>query len=275
MLEQLKYKNHLGEVFEFGKDGIFVDKGTLRDYQWTVKKKGNRIGALTTAVNNRTLPVVIFCKSEEEGIAARNRLHEVVEKDVLAMQYGKIIIGDFYFRCYVTKSQKKNYLNSKRVMQVTLTLTTDQPQWVRENKFSFLFGQGERVEGQNLDHPYDFPCDYAFVPGENKVYNPSIAGAEFQMVIYGACDCPTVYIGNHAYTVNCTVGENEYLTIDSQTKKIYITHNNGETTNVFRHRDRVSYIFEKIPAGNTTVSWTGDFGVDITLFEERSEPKWI
>ena len=37
MLEQLKYKNHLNEVFEFGKDGIFVDTNDVWD-------DGDRVG---------------------------------------------------------------------------------------------------------------------------------------------------------------------------------------------------------------------------------------
>ena len=67
----------------------------------------------------------------------RNKLMEVVEKDVLAMKHGKIIIGDYYFKCFVTKSQKKNYLTTKRWMELTLTLTTDFPYWVKESTTSF------------------------------------------------------------------------------------------------------------------------------------------
>ena len=107
MLEQLKYKNHRNEVFEFGKDGIFVDTNELHDYEWGITKKGNRIAAFDHVISSRKLPVIIICKTEAEGIAARNKLLEVVEKDVLAVQHGRIIIGDYYFRCFVTKSQVK------------------------------------------------------------------------------------------------------------------------------------------------------------------------
>ena len=72
MLEQITYKNHLNEVFEFGKNGIFADENELRNYEWTVQKKGNRISALEYAVQRRKLPIVIICSTEAEGIAARN-----------------------------------------------------------------------------------------------------------------------------------------------------------------------------------------------------------
>lgn len=274
MLEQLKYKNHVNEVFEFGKDGIFVNTNDLHDYEWTVTKKGNRIVALNRDVSKRQLPVIIICDTEAKGIAARNRLLEVVEKDVLAMKHGQIILGDYYFKCFVTKSQKKNYLSTKRWMEVTLTLTTDFPYWVKEETFIFRkLGEGGG-DGKNLDFSFDFPHDY-FSGFENKqMHNTGFVGANFKMILYGPCKNPSVMVADHTYQVNCEVGSGEYLTIDSAAKKIYLTAVDGTTTNVFNLRNKDSYIFEKIPPGNNLVTWEGDFGVDITLLEERSEPKW-
>ena len=275
MLEQLKYKNHLNEVFEFGKDGIFVDMNDLHDYEWTVTKKGNRIAALDRSISKRKLPVIIICDTEEKGILARNKLLEVAEKDVLAMQHGKIIIGDYYFRCFVTKSQKKNYLTSKRLMEVTLTLTTDFPYWVKDETFVFAkAGKGRNIS-VGLDGSYDYPFDYTSDTVVKEVNNTGFVASEFRMNIHGACINPAITINGHKYQVNCEVADGEYLTIDSATKKIYITANDGTTTNVFNLRNRNSYVFEKIAAGKSPVSWSGDFSFDIVLLEERSEPKWI
>ena len=275
MLEQLKYKNHVNEVFEFGKDGIFVDMNELHDYEWTVTKKGNRISSLDYAISKRKLPVVIICDTEAKGIAARNKLMEVVEKDVLAMKHGRIIIGDYYFRCFVTKSQKKNYLTTKRWMEITLTLTTDFPYWVKESTMQF----GNRLPsspsvGKNLDFAHDLPYDFYSGFNMRDLNNTGFVKTNFKIIIYGAASNPSVFIGGHEYGVNCDIGENEYLTIDSLSKQVYLTGNTGEITNKFNDRNKDSYIFEKIPPGSNHVSWTGDFGFDIILMEERSEPKW-
>ena len=271
MLEQLKYKNHVNEVFEFGKNGIFVNLNELHDYEWKVTKKSNKISAMNRDVSKRKLPVIIICDTEEKGIAARNRLFEVVEKDVLANKHGMIIIGDYYFKCFVTKSQKKDYLKSKRYMTLTLTLTSDFPYWVKET--TVCFGVGSKsTGGKNLDFAFDYPFD--FYSESEELNNTGFVASNFRMVIYGACINPKVYVSGHLYQVDCDVGSGEYLTIDSVSKKIYLTANDGTTTNVFNLRNRDSYIFEKIAAGKTVVSWSGDFGFDITLLEERSEPKW-
>ena len=275
MLEQLTYKNHVNEVFEFGKDGIFVNTNDLHDYEWTVTQKGNRIAALDRSISKRTLPIIILCDTEEKGIEARNKLLEVVEKDVLAMQHGSIILGDYYLRCFVTKSKKNNYLATKRMMEVTLTLTTDFPYWVKEETFILRqLSEGSAARVKNLDFSFDYPFDYASVMTRKEVLNNGFVGSNFRMVIYGACVNPAVVIAGHTYQVNCGVEEGEYLTIDSVTKKIYVTAIDGTMTNVFNLRNRDSYIFEKIVPGVSPVTWEGNFGVDITLLEERSEPRW-
>lgn len=275
MLEKLTYENHIREVFEFGKDGIYVNTSNLHDYEWSTTTKGDRISALTRKVSTRSLPVVIICNTAAKGIAARNRLLEVTEKDVLAMEPGKIIIGGYYFKCFVTKSSKGAYLINKRYMTLTLTLTSDHPYWVKESTFSFRAGGNTKSSTSTyLDFSYDYPFDYASSMTADKVNNSGFVGSNFRLTIYGPCTDPAVYINSHKYQVNCTVAANEYLVIDSVTKKIYLAQNDGTIVNKFALRNKESYIFEKIPAGSNAVSWEGAFGFDITIIEERSEPVW-
>lgn len=277
MFEQLKYKNHINEVIDFGKDGIFVNIGALRDYEWKVTSKGNKISKLSRGVQTRKLPVVIMCETEEEGIAARNKLFEAFEKDVLALKHGQIIIGNYYFKCFVTKSTKSDYLRSKRHMELTLTLSSDFPYWVNEK--TQTFGVQDDSDGGGgtlfLDYPFDFAFDYTFDTASTELNNSDFVASNFRMIVYGPCANPAINIADHIYQVDCTVGESEYLTIDSTTKKIYITQSDGTIVNCFNSRNKDSYIFEKIKPGKSAVTWSGGYGFDVILMEERSEPKWI
>lgn len=274
MLEQLIYKNHINEVFEFGKNGIFVNTSDLHDYDWSVTKNGNKISALSRQVSTRKLPLIILCKTEQEGIAARNRLLEVVEKDVLAMKHGQVIVGDYYFKCFVTKSAKKDYLQTDRFIRIDLTLSSDRPYWVKERVTPFRTDVGGDGTGIGLDYPHDFPFDYFSTMASTQLVNDGFVASNFKIIIYGACSDPSISINDHVYQVECDVLENEYLTIDSAQKKIYVTTNNGTIVNKFNDRNKASYIFEKIAAGTNIVTWTGAFGFDVILMEERSEPKW-
>lgn len=273
MIERLKYQNHMGEVIEFGKDGLYVNKSDIHDFAWSATSKNDRISAFKKGVVKKTIPVQIACGSEEEGLKARNRLFEIMEKDVLAMQHGKFILNGYYLKCYVVGSKKKEYLKNKSMMNVSLSVQTDYPMWVKETTTTFGYGQGH--QGTNLDFNNDFPYDYTSNLLGQELNNTGFVPVEFRMNIYGPCIDPKVTIAGHDYEVTKEFLVNEYLTIDSREKTIVLTHVDGTKENCFNLRNRESYIFEKIPVGMNTVSNNGDFKFDVTILEERGEPKWI
>lgn len=274
MLEKFKYINHLGEVLEFGKFPLFANYNDLRDFSWDVRSTNEKISGFYKGIVSKSIPILIMCSSEEEGIRKRNELFDVFEKDVLFNKPGKIIIGDYYLKCFVTGSTKGDYLISKRYMQLDLSIQTDSPEWVKETTTNFRFAS-ESAEGF-LDFPYSFPYDYKNGLSLGELNNSGFIPANFKMVIYGATKNPAVIVGNHIYSVSIEMGKNEYLTIDSIKKTIFLTKSNGEQINLFNSRNKDSYIFEKIPPGVNVVSASNsEIKFDITLLEERSEPKWI
>lgn len=276
MIESFKYVNHMNEEITFGDGVIFANYNDLRDYSWGHSSANEKITAFRMGIVNKSIPAFIKCKTEEEGLLLKNRLHEIIDKDVLALNHGRLIIGDYYLRCYITGSQKTNYLIQKEYLEFTLEITTDYPQWVRESCTSFNPAAGETTTGKrNLDFNYDFPFDYSSEMKNRKLINTGFIDTNFRLIVYGPCINPEIHIAGHTYQVDCEISEGEYLTIDSLTKKITLTRYNGEQVNKFNARNRESYIFKKIPAGENIVTWSYQFGFDVILFDERGEPKWI
>ena len=96
----------------------------------------------------------------------------------------------------------------------------------------------------------------------------------FKMVIYGYAENPSVIIENHVYQVFATVYEGEQLEINSFNKTVVKIGRIGENTNLYNFRNKIQSVFEKIPPGTSRLAWSGGFGIELTLFEERGEPKW-
>lgn len=263
----------MNEVIEFGKDGIFANENDLRDFAWDVISKNDRISSFKKGIASKTIPVIIFCANEPEGLAIRNGLFEIMEKDVLANKHGKFIIGDYYLKCFVTGSKKKEYLKHKNCLKLSLTIKTDFPSWLKETTTSFNGNEAEI--GKNLDFNNDFAYDYSSNMLNKKLNNNDFVPSNFRLRIFGVAVKPAIIIGGHSYSVNVEVASNEYLTIDSIEKTIIKTRIDGTTVNCFNLRDKDNYIFKKIASGTSEVSTSGDFTFDITLIEERGEPKWI
>lgn len=273
MLEQLIYTNHQNETFAFGQDGIFADTHELRNWEWTPKKRNERITGFEHKITKLKLPIKVVRDTAAGVQDALNKLYEVVDADVLANKPGKILIGDYALSGFVSKSAKKDFLTVPEYAKLELTVMTDTPFWVREHRYTFRQG-GADEGGTNLDYPFDWLFDYKNEVGARSLSSASIWSSNFRLVIYGVVSDPEIRIGGHLYKVMGDIGENEYLTIDSAKKEIYLTTNVGNRVNRFNDRYRRSYIFEPIPAGTINVMWDGKFAFDLYLMDERREPKW-
>ena len=101
-----------------------------------------------------------------------------------------------------------------------------------------------------------------------------IIPSEFEMIIYGPCVNPKVLINGYPYEVLTTLENNEYLIINSMEQTITKYLSNGATVNLFDARGYDYSVFEKIPSGLISVSWSGDFGIDLYVFLKRKEAAW-
>ncbi len=268
MYEHFKYVNHLNEVVEFGKGNILVNQNDFRNYEWNFSTQYQKLSAFNKQPSKKNLPFLIFGPDTR---ATANKMHEIFEKDILAIIPGKLYCGDFYLRGYFYSSNKSEYLR-KDVMRGSLQFITDQNFWIKEDKYLFRLSDEAAQGGHGYD--YGYPYDYASSVNVQDLYNTGFIDTNFEMVIYGPVSQPVITVSGHSYEVNVNLIANEYLTINSADKTIVRTTARGEKVNEFSHRSLDSYVFQKMPKGVNKVVTNAPFNYDITLLLERSEPVW-
>ena len=273
MLDKFIFENHLGQRFEGLPNRVYLNYSDLRDYSWSFDTINNRISRFYRGITERKIPLVVYCKSGDEAVSVMNRLHELAEADIVAKIPGKIYVGDYYTSGYITASVKSNYLVRRKYCKIELTLTSEDPTWYLEHTHPFFPGTESGFVG-GFDYPFDYPYDYALSMNGRKIVCNSVESSAFRLLIYGEATNPAVVIAGHTYTVNGTIAKGETLLIDSLNKTITLTTASGKKVNWFDKRGREEYIFEPLPAGQSTITWTGEFGFDLTVVEKRSEPKW-
>lgn len=275
MLEQAKYVNHLGEVVEFGKNGIFANENDLRNYAWLYDTGRRRAENFHKGVVNKTIPVVIVANSKEERAAIKNTMYEVFAKDISANKQGKLYIDDFYLECKIYGTDPSNYLISDTTMNASLKVVSDTGNWYRNIVNEYRYAEHEK-DASGYGYPYCYEYDYTASGGyTNTIENEYFDGGDFIMTIHGYAMNPEVNIAGHSHKMNCTVQKNERLIINSIEKTIKLIKANGVVVNMFSRMDKTSYIFEKIPSGTSSVYWNGDFDFDIEIRVERGEPLWM
>lgn len=276
MLDNFIFENHLGQRFDGLANGVFLNSNELRDYTWDYEAINNRISRFHRSIRSRKLPLIVKCQSMDNAKQVKNRLLELAEADIYALLPGKVYINGYYTTGYITASAKKDYLISPKYCQIELTLTSAEPAWYTEKTHVFTNKQeNPSILGSGADYPFDYKYDYAVFMKNRQIVCDSIISNRFKIRIYGEATNPTITIGNHQYTVNGMVKAGETLLIDGLNKTITLTTAQGNRINWFNKRNRANYIFEPIQPGINAVRYNGSFDFDLTIVEERSEPKWI
>lgn len=274
MLDNFIYEDHHGRSFIGLDNGVYLNYNTLRDYAWSYETINGRISRFYQGVTSRTIPLVVCCDSEAEAVAVKNRLLELAEADVVARLPGKIHIGDYYISGYITGSKKSKYLITKRFCEVDLTLVSEDPTWYREHSYQFVSGGDSTTSYGGFDYAYDYAYDYGQRMSGRSISCDSVGDNAFRIKIYGVAINPTIIIGGHIYSVECTVGIGENLVIDGLNKTITLTTATGAKVNWFDKRGRENYIFQPIPSGVHMVNYNSAAAFDLTIIEKRREPKW-
>lgn len=276
---KIYYENSEGEKIDFSGFPIAIDGvENLIKKEWDLElaenrmKNRSRITSISRTQYQTELTLQVFADSEEEFAKIVDRFDDVTDYDAVNESLGKLWVGDYYMECILHKADTEEFEEQFYSTDIKIELTATNPFWLKEVQIQ-IYKQQIISEGEYLDYPYGYPYDYMVKFAEEKLYNEGHIGAEFEIIMYGKAVNPQVMIGENLYKVNCIVEEGEYLTINSNTRKIFVTKVNGETENVYMYREPRSNFFKAIKRGYNKIIWPGDFGMDIKLLHKRSIPK--
>lgn len=271
----VRYVNHQGESINLDDDKIILQYQELYDYSWDTESKNGKITGFYR--ENATIPisVSVTADTEEEYLKILNDFFTVTEKDIMTLRNGKLYLGNQYLSCFISGSIKEDAFMGVPFQIKNLTLITDHPFWITEQHIQLLPSSRKTPEKQGLGFPFDFAFDFApKKSGSETVRIDHYKSSDFKMIMYGPCIDPVLKVNDYPYQIYTTLKEGEYLEIDSRANTVMKYAADGTTESLYNSRAFEHSVFEKIPAGGLRLIWNGGFGIDITLFLERSEPKW-
>lgn len=265
----VKYVNGRGDELDLCSSGIWVSPTPLIEWELDVLDSSGTVRGFEYASRTVSLDGVVY----EQGAA--KRLYDVPSYDVYEREPGRLYVGDWYVRCWITASSPKDWWRKDGSCRYTLKVTTDDPVWRRDYMHSYM----ERQESeQGLDYPHDFPYDFGFRLTTVTVTNDSYLPADLVIRMYGPCESPSVTVGGNEYGTDLDLVTGEYLEVDTVSRSVSIVRINGERESAFDHisgeyvKGSGSYIFEQIAPGTQSVIWSGSFDFDVTVVERRREP---
>lgn len=270
----IKYVNSKGKEIDLNNGSYKMMVSDLLDYDWEIVKASEQITGFQKNISEKTINIDVLRDAKKSARLLMNDLTDIFETDIVCFKQGKIYVDDYYLSCFIFSSEKSNW-ETEFLISCEYGLVTDYPFWIKEMKYSFekriVLKKRASISG---DYPYDYSYDYVFDGAKKYLVNDHYTSCGFKMIIYGPCLNPAITIGENKYEVLTSIQEGEYLEILSAFHKRTINRISidGKIINEFANRNGDP--FRLISSGSNTVVWNGEFGFDVILYQERSEPKW-
>ena len=278
MAQLVRYVNSKGRSMDLSSNfTVRIKKKTAGFYNYeytpdvTQLAMGVRVNRFTKGAAQYEM-IVDFSGSREERAENLQAFFELADYDVAMNKPGRLYVGDQYADGFIVKSEVERYDDRYRTIGKKCTFYLPYPYWIEDRTISYKAIDGQQSGG--IEFPIGFPFDLGrTTSGRNTVNNTHYIPTSFLLTIYGPCVNPSIMIGGNVYKVNTTVGNGEYLEIDSINKTVRRKTSTG-FVNEYNNREKSRSIFEAIQPGVNTLLWSGAFGFDLTLHQERSELKW-
>lgn len=273
---KIRYVSSTGQELDLSGGAIDAHGNTMPAWELETVALNNRIVGFSRVLPEVTFALVISSDDDAGGVSSRNSLYEIPASDRARLQPGKLYFNDWYISGYFKASTPDNFWQTRKAAYYELTFVASEPMWTREKTKTFMPQQ----LADGVDYPLDFSFDYTgsvnFDTIDNENYSPSFV----RIVVQGAASEPSVTIAGNEYRVDAEIGAGEYLEIDGLSKKVVVVGTDGSSRNVFakRHGRQVEgsghYVFEKIPAGESSVLFSDGLTFSVTVIEQREEPRW-
>jgi hypothetical protein len=266
------YESSTGAVIQLN-SGIYVGKPNdlfSREWDYTI---GYR--ALATA--SRGARKVSF-KAFLANMAQADAFRRCADTDMQKGTPGTIYVNDWFQRCFVVASEVDGIGDNFLATKLTLVLLDGV--WRRGTTTAFVPVQAS-ANYEFLDLPHDLPYDLCMTTPLQYAINPGYSDSPAKFVVYGPAVNPSVRLAGNLYQVDVTVPEGGYMDIDPLRRTVTVVAVDGTTMDAFSKAHRGSgvgsgeYIFERVPAGTSEISWDNSFGFELTLYEEEGEPAWF
>lgn len=273
---KLQYVASSGRAYNLRSDTLRTrSNANFHKFSWDVEavdlQLGSRVSGFKRPAALYDATLSLFGSAKERK-ALLEALHDDFELDVRNVTPGRLTWNDYYIECFAKSSITKPD-DSNIFVDNTVSFYCPYPFWIKEETKNFLV-QESGITEEFLDYPHDYDYDYYSGESGSATWKTDFPfKSDFLMVIYGPAANPRIVINDHVYQILDVLGESEYVMIDSKKGTIVKTTAGGQKVNAFDLRNKEESVFEKIPEKTLLISWPGTFGFDLTLYEERSEPR--
>ena len=266
----IQYVNSKGVHFDLECDSICISNGNFHRHEWKVDAEALRVGERVKKFKKEPVVYDITLKLRgdlSERKALLDDLHDAAEYDIFAKTPGKIYFGDFHIGCYILASDTHKASDLSCRTEKDISIYCPYPFWIKEETYYIP--------------PIDIEGEWELLEVPASLPNTNFTDCHYRLRAYGPFSSQWVglnklffYINDNQVQVDYTC-KNEYIELDTRDETIVLVDAaTGSRTNIYHLQNFNLDTFKKIPPGENVLKYDRSYAIEITLFHERSEPKW-
>lgn len=261
-MDKVRYVNTKGEVVQLVKAPLITNTKQFREFVYEIEN------GRVKASGEKTFPVPAALVGNKK---IRDKIIDALAYDSEVNKQGKLYVNDWFIYCNF-EGISSVIAETDMAARLDLSFKAPKAEWLREVTYNLTPDSGETVIGLNL--PFNPPFNYsAQRKSIKKITNSAVSDADFIFEFEGEAESVEFVIDNTVYTISSVVSAGESFYLNTYTREVY-KFRDDLMVDLFPLTSDETYIFTKIPTGNHTVSWAGDFSVKVTLLERRRFPTW-
>lgn len=276
---EVMYISSNGKKFDLIGDKMRITNGGMHKYSWKKVVSAGEYGDILDGFTKEACVyrVVLTLRGTlHERMQMLDDLRNAFERDIVTKTPGRIYFNKYYAECFVVESDTYVSETRNNWSDNEIEIYCPRGVWITESTKSFTTAGSTKSGYEFLDYPYDYDYDYApdfYLP--EKINIDHYADCKFLLKIYGPAIDPEININGIERKVYVTLEEGQYLLIDVRDKTVKRILIDGTALDAFDNRKKAGKsIFTPMISGLNTITWNHNFGFDLTIFKERSEPEW-
>lgn len=261
-MDKVRYVNTRGETINLVKAPLITNTKQFREFIYEIEN--GRVKASGEKVFSVPAALVGDKKT-------RDKIIDALAYDSEVNKQGRLYVNDWFIYCNFAGIDSV-IVETDTAARLDLSFKAPKAEWLREVAYNLTPDSGEVISGLNL--PYNPPFNYSAQRKSIKtITNSTVSDADFIFEFIGEIDSVKFSIDDTVYTVSSVMAKGERFYLNTYTREVFKSRDNLNV-DLFPVTGDDTYIFTKIPTGEHTVSWEGNFPVKVTLLERRRFPRW-
>lgn len=262
-MDNVRYVNTRGETINLVKPPLIINTKQFREF--VIEVKGGRITSAGEKIHS--VPAAVIGTKK-----IRDKVIDSLLYDAEVNEQGRLYVNDWFVYCNFSGTESV-IAETETAARIDLQISIPENEWLKETVYNLSPDSESDADGLNT--PFNFPFNYStHKKSIKKIYNNAVSDADFVFEFKGTAENVEFSVDNTVYTVNSAIAEGETFYLNTYKKEVFKFFEN-QTIDLFPVSSDETYIFSRIPTGEHSISWTGDYSVKLTLLERRRFPKWI